>query len=260
MTHVMLFLEGTLISAVIMLITWLVYLKTQNASNVDVAWVLSSYVVGSFWLWSSNVPNLDKLFIFVLLSLWAIRLGGFLFYTRARVGKIDQRYQTLSQHWTIKQNVAFLLHYQFQGLLLQLVVLPLFIFSVVSLPICFSFKSFLAVLMIGLGIVGEAIADWQLYDFKQSGDKGVCTVGLWGLSRHPNYFCEWLTWLGFSVIVINPAMWASLFALISPLSLYWIMTKITIGLTEDQILSGSRAQAYREVQKRIPAFFPKLFQ
>ena len=33
---------------------------------------------------------------------------------------------------------------------------------------------------------------------------GICDVGLWAWSRHPNYFFEWLGWLAYPVIAVRP--------------------------------------------------------
>jgi hypothetical protein len=51
------------------------------------------------------------------------------------------------------------------------------------------------------GIAGESLADAQLARWKRDPANGsrVCDVGLWGYSRHPNYFFEWLVWLGYAV-------------------------------------------------------------
>lgn len=65
-------------------------------------------------------------------------------------------------------------------------------------------------------ILGEHIADVQQFDFqtekyrrKKAGvaltgpyEKGFISTGLWGVSRHPNYFCEvhvWWAFYGFSI-------------------------------------------------------------
>jgi steroid 5-alpha reductase family enzyme len=55
-----------------------------------------------------------------------------------------------------------------------------------------------------IALTGEAIADWQLDQFKKDpANKGkVCNKGLWNYSRHPNYFFEWLIWVGYFVFAL----------------------------------------------------------
>ncbi len=47
-----------------------------------------------------------------------------------------------------------------------------------------------------MALIGETIADQQLYHFKQDPKHHGQTMnqGLWRYSRHPNYFFEWLHW------------------------------------------------------------------
>ena len=55
------------------------------------------------------------------------------------------------------------------------------------------------------GVVGETIADAQLARWKREpANRGrVCDTGLWGWSRHPNYFFEWCVWIGYRDIWIR---------------------------------------------------------
>ena len=56
-----------------------------------------------------------------------------------------------------------------------------------------------------LGLLGESIADAQLAAFRRDPARrhGVCQDGLWRYSRHPNYFSEWLIWLGYAVFALG---------------------------------------------------------
>ena len=51
----------------------------------------------------------------------------------------------------------------------------------------------LGVALAAIGVIGEATADAQLARWRRDpAHKGqVCDTGLWGYSRHPNYFFEW---------------------------------------------------------------------
>ena len=67
-----------------------------------------------------------------------------------------------------------------------------------------------AVVLWCLALAGESLADRQLGRFKADpANRGkVCQVGLWKYSRHPNYFFEWLHWVGWAVIAVaSPTGW-----------------------------------------------------
>ncbi len=51
------------------------------------------------------------------------------------------------------------------------------------------------VLILAIAVIREGVSDRQLARFRADPrTKAVCDVGLWGVSRHPNYFFEWLGW------------------------------------------------------------------
>ena len=68
-----------------------------------------------------------------------------------------------------------------------------------------------------VAVFGESTADRQVARF--GGDpknkSKICDVGLWGFSRHPNYFFEWLVWVAFAIIAIAPG-WPLSLGLVRP--------------------------------------------
>lgn len=234
-----------------MTLYWCWYLKTRNPGVIDVGWASALALAGSAIL-LLRFGRMLPLLPLGLLLLWGLRLGGYLWYTRIRPALIEKRYLSLSQHWTRPKALGFFLHYQLQGLLALLVASPWF-FMGVNRPL---WLNVLAVCLIVIGLVGETLADWQLYRFKNTPQAAmVCNVGLWQLSRHPNYFFEWMIWCGFSVFALNEPFGA--FALLSPIALYLIMTRITAPITEQNSIA-SRGEAYLRYQRQTPMFFPKI--
>jgi steroid 5-alpha reductase family enzyme len=89
--------------------------------------------------------------------------------------------------------------------------------------------------------------------FKAQHKGGVCNIGLWNYSRHPNYFFDWLTWLGFTLFGIQSNN--GYLGLVSLLLLYLIFTRITGPLTERGSVQ-SRGQKYIDYQNQTSVFFP----
>jgi steroid 5-alpha reductase family enzyme len=82
----------------------------------------------------------------------------------------------------------------------------------------------------------------------------VCDVGLWRYTRHPNYFFEWLIWVGF-FLVGSAAAWGWT-GIIAPAVILYLLLNVTgVPPTEAQSLR-SRGDAYRRYQATTNAFFP----
>ena len=86
----------------------------------------------------------------------------------------------------------------------------------------------------------------------------ICDVGLWGWSRHPNYFFEWFGWLAYPLLAIDsgggyPWGWA---ALAGPACMYWLLVHVSgIPPLEAHMLEYRRDE-FRAYQARTNAFFP----
>src|SRR5947207_2460751 len=99
-----------------------------------------------------------------------------------------------------------------------------------------------AALMFALWIVhllirNAAIAGYALHRFrKRPSNRGTSyRGGLWSYSRHPNYFFEWLIWVGYAVFALG-SPWGWL-ALICPvLVMYFLLGATGIPATEAQAL------------------------
>jgi steroid 5-alpha reductase family enzyme len=79
-------------------------------------------------------------------------------------------------------------------------------------------------------------------------------VGLWRYSRHPNYFFEWLVWVGFFVFALgSPMGWL---AIVSPMIMFYLLMYVSgVPMAEEQSLK-SRGDEYRKYQAATSVFFP----
>jgi len=95
----------------------------------------------------------------------------------------------------------------------------------------FGVADVLGVLIFAVGLAGEATADRQMARFRADPAKrgGVCDLGLWAYSRHPNYFFEWVCWLGYAFIAADlsgryPWGWI---AFAAPATMYWLLAHVS---------------------------------
>jgi steroid 5-alpha reductase family enzyme len=111
-----------------------------------------------------------------------------------------------------------------------------------------------------LAILGEAWSDSSLARFRARHGSGrnVCAEGAWAWSRHPNYFFQWLSWVGFAIIATDvagnwPFGWL---AWLAPVFIYWLLVHVSGLPPLEKHMLASRGEAFREYQKRVNAFFP----
>jgi steroid 5-alpha reductase family enzyme len=82
--------------------------------------------------------------------------------------------------------------------------------------------------------------------------------GPWAWSRHPNYFCQWLSWVGFAIIAMDfsgdwPQGWL---ALLAPAFIYWLLAHVSGVPPLEKHMLASRGVAFRAYQARVNVFFP----
>lgn len=231
----------------LMTIVWVIYLCIKNTGIIDVFWPITILLSGFHYLSHFHL-NASSSVIALLLFIWAFRLSGYLFFTRIIPQIIEKRYIDISDTWKTSKNLGFFMHFQFQGILGMIIAMP-FLFVAQN----FSLSLFIAIIVVLFGIIFESISDLQLQQFRKNYPGKVCDAGLWNYSRHPNYFFEWLIWMGFSLAGLNFNFgWLSF---ISPLFLLFLMLKITGPITERASIK-SRGEAYLSYQKKTSMFFP----
>jgi len=236
-----------------MLIVWGIASLIKNPSIVDVFWSVGLTVSGLIYLFSNDL-NQRIILISLILIIWGSRLAGYLLLSRILQNKTDKRYSELSENFKIKKPLGFLLNFQLQGLFIFIISFS-FYFIAKEPNLEFNYVDYIAILFCFVGVFGETLADKQLTYFKKQKTGTVCNIGLWNYTRHPNYFFDWLTWCGFMVFALRTEY--GFIAIVSPLTLYLIMTKITGPMTEDGSIK-SKGEAYLTYQKNTNMFFPWL--
>lgn len=156
---------------------------------------ISCAFLGAFYNWntSQHFSFEAKLIQAICISLWAAKLGTFLFYRVIKAGS-DSRFDDA------KKNPVVLLFYWFlQGVWVYLNILPsLFLFHTTTTDNKLLYVSIIGWVVFLVGLVFETVSDYQKTVFRNNpANKGrFITTGLWSISRHPNYFGEILLWYG----------------------------------------------------------------
>jgi steroid 5-alpha reductase family enzyme len=131
----------------------------------------------------------------------------------------------------------------------------------------------LELLGVGIWISGfliENVADMQLTAFSvaqaklrkkdpsRADMKAVMKSGLWRYSRHPNYFGEFLLWVGYAVYALpvcaSPLDMARLLFL--PVVAYYYLVHFTGIFMAEQVSVQRRGEAYVQYQQETSMFFP----
>ncbi len=201
MNHtLMLVIIGAASVAGLMLVLWLIHLRTGNAAIVDAGWagglailgVLYAALGGGYWLRSTLIA--------AMAGIWGFRLAIYLLVTRIIGHPEEGRYQELRRQWKTNIPFKFLLFFEFQAVLCVVLAMP-FLAAARNPDPTISPLEWAAVALWILAMAGEAAADAQLSRFKSNPSKKgrTCQAGLWRYSRHPNYFFEWLIWVSFAL-------------------------------------------------------------
>ncbi len=170
-------------------------------------------------------PALDTrgLVLCLLIVLWAMRLGSFLFARVKREGG-DRRFDPIKiQFW------RFLLTWTLSGTWVYVGMAPALaaITAENSVPLDAFFLAGLALWLAGFAF--EVIADRQKTRFRAdpANKDRFITSGLWSISRHPNYLGEITLWLGISVIAFPVLSGWQYLTLLSPLLVILLLTRIS---------------------------------
>lgn len=159
----------------------------------------------------------------LMVAIWALRLGIFLFRRISQDGH-DDRFDE------IKINpFRFFLAWTIQGLwaLLTAACALAIITSGNQKPI--ELLGYIGLAIWAIGFLIEIVADTQKRVFKRNPDsKGrFINVGLWSWSRHPNYFGEITLWIGMAIFaapIFSGLQWLTL---ISPLFVVLLLTRVS---------------------------------
>jgi steroid 5-alpha reductase family enzyme len=233
---------------------WLASTFLKNPTLVDVAWGANHLVIGYSIFSSSGVLKAapyGNVIGLALLTVWFLRLSGFIFYNRIVKPHVDPRYEALRKNRN--ELVYYFFQFHLQGLLCVFTAIPLYYVLTKS---AMNPLNWLGVGMCIAGILGEATADQQLQKFKNNRKTSteVFRQGFFKYARHPNLFFELVFWTGMTMIGISPLNYCTYVAILGPTLLWAIMYYLTIPVTTRHMIKTK--PNYKQIMAETHTFWP----
>lgn len=233
---------------------WLISVVKKNVTIVDSMWSLFFLLTACVYATSLATLSARAMIVFLCIAIWALRLCIYL-SIRNWGGHEDHRYQAIRSNnqphfWFKSLYIVFIL----QALLAWIVGLP--ILGSMQANTALNFLDYLGIALFSFGLVWESLADYQLKQFKANPSNlgKVLNTGVWGLSRHPNYFGECCVWWGLCLIALATGAWWSIFG--ATLMTLLLLKISGVALLEKDI--AERRPAYAQYIKSTNAFIPWL--
>ena len=215
--------------AFIFLAQWLIFIPSyifETEHYFDLTGSLTYISVTLLAILFTVDISLRDVLLALFVWIWAFRLGSFLFIRVKKAGS-DGRFDLMKKDFW-----WFLMTWTIQGLWVFLTLAMALAAITSESKMAIDFFAIVGTLIWIFGFSIEVIADQQKTNFKDdpaNKDKFI-TVGLWSWSRHPNYFGEMVLWIGIAVIAFPVLIGWQLVALISPIFVIFLLTRIS-GIT-----------------------------
>ena len=229
----------------------------NNSSMYDVYWSVVPPVI-ALYLWAVAEPDVPLIRQFLVVGcvwFWAIRLTANWARSWPGLDHEDWRYNAQREGGPAPYWVAsFFGFHLFPTIQVYLGCLALYPAIVVGTE-PYGVLDMIAVVVTVGAVLLEWVADEQLRRFnatKQPGD--ICTVGLWGWCRHPNYLGEMLFWWGLWLfgLAADPAWW---WTVVGPLAMTGMFVFASIPMIDQR--GVERRPGYEEHMRTVPTLIPR---
>ena len=237
-------------------IQWVAFVPAylaQTESFYDLTGSITYLSVVALALTVSADPR--SLLLGMLIGIWALRLGSFLFLRIRRDGG-DSRFDAVKP-----RPLWFLFFWTLQGLWVVMTAAAALAAMTASRVVPLGAAAAVGVALWLLGFVTEVVADQQKRAFRRdpANHGRFIESGLWAWSRHPNYAGEILLWCGIALIAAPALAGWQYLTLVSPLFVYVLLTRIS-GIPPLEAQAKRRwgeEPAYRAYRDRTPLLRPR---
>jgi len=243
------------------LIQWVAYIPAytfQTEKFYDLTGTLTylSVVWFTYMLsYQAGELKIGNLILALLISIWAVRLGSFLFLRIHKAGE-DKRFRK------IKPSASqFFMTWTLQGFWVSICSMCALTAISSEIGVITNIFFYIGFVLFLIGFNIEIIADSQKNTFRsheENKDKFI-TTGLWAKSRHPNYFGEIMLWAGIALIALPSLSGAQYLTLISPVFTYILLVHISgVRMLEDMgNKKWGHLEEYKDYKDKTPRIIPK---
>ena len=251
----MIFLNALMINFAFGCFGWLISLKKNNVTHVDIMWSLF-FVLNTIYFYMTFPPSLRSTFVVILVLIWGLRLSTYLTIRNWNKPE-DARYLKIRQNNepNFRYKSVYII-FGLQSVLAWIVGSILLIAIENNQPL--TWLDILGFSLTLFGIAYESIADYQLMQFKNDiKNRGkLLQSGLWKFSRHPNYFGELLVWWGFFITTLATGIY---FNLIAPLLMTFLILKFSgVTLLEANLIK--KLEGYNNYKKKVNTLIPRFWR
>jgi steroid 5-alpha reductase family enzyme len=238
----------------LMLATWSVSLLRRDASIVDIAWGLGFVLVAWAAKFVTGASGSGNWLLLLMVTVWGLRLTGYL--AKRNLGKgEDFRYRAMRRkHGERFAIVSLYSVFGLQGALMMLVSLPVSL-GQRDTDAGAGFIVLLGFVVWAVGLYFEVVGDAQLARFKRDPRNAdqIMDQGLWGLTRHPNYFGDALVWWGLAIV--GSSQGAGIWAFLGAAVMTVLLVRVSGAALLDRLLA-KRKPGYAEYMARTSGFIP----
>jgi steroid 5-alpha reductase family enzyme len=240
------------IAAVAMLVTALVARAVGRVSVVDVTWGLALVLIALGCAVAGTATPWRRWLLLVLVGVWGCRLAWHI-ARRSRGRGEDPRYEELLDGGGFATAVRKV--FATQGLVICLIGLP--VVAAAHSDVAWSPVVWVGVLVWVVGVLFESVGDAQLAAYQRDPDRGpVMDRGLWGWTRHPNYFGDACLWWGIWVAGGLASGWLpAVLSVLSPVAMTYFIRNVTGAKLLEKTMS--QRPGWDEYAARVPLFVPR---
>ena len=230
----------------------------KNSSFYDAYWSVIPPLIALYWTMAATAQGIDMTrawLVVILVWLWGVRLTANWATFWPGLEHEDWRYgpiKTNAGKWNALADFSAI--HLFPTVIVFAACLP--IYAAVAMdarPL--NALDYLAAAVTLIAILIELVSDIQLHRFlthRKSGE--IMKTGLWALSRHPNYFGEWLFWAGLALFGLAAVPSAWFWVVPGAVAMLVMFLVASIPMIDKR--SVERRPEYRAHMARVSGFVP----